>query len=108
MACGLYVGFAKAGVFHNPLFVMTEGDIAYARSDKPGIRVLFVGNSFTFYNDMPHMLHELAAEDRGAPPVFAVARAAGSWTSRARPTTRGLGTLLGDVHWDAVVLQERK
>jgi hypothetical protein len=53
VAVGLYVGLAKAGVFHNPLFVLTEGDIKQARSDELGLRVLFVGNSFTFYNDLP-------------------------------------------------------
>ena len=35
LPCGPYVGLAKAGVFHNPLFVMTEGDIEQAPSDEP-------------------------------------------------------------------------
>jgi hypothetical protein len=107
VAIGLYVGFAKAGAFHNPLFVQTEGDITQARSDAPGIRVLFVGNSFTFYNDMPHMLHELAAEDPGAPPVFAVARVRGSWTLEGATDDKGFVSLVDEIDWDAVVLQER-
>lgn len=107
MASGLYVGFAKAGVFHDPLFVVTEGDIDLARSDEPGIRILFVGNSFTFYNDMPHMLHELAAEDPGAPPVFAVARVRGSWSLEGATDDKGLVSLVDEIDWDAVVLQER-
>ena len=107
VACGLYVGLAKAGVFHSPLFVMTEGDIDLARSDEPGIRLLFVGNSFTFYNDMPRMLHELAAEDSGAPPVFSVWRTRGSWSLEGATDDKGFVTLVNEVDWDAVVLQER-
>jgi hypothetical protein len=104
---GLYVGFAKAGVFHNPLFVQTEGDIQLARSEEPGVRVLFVGNSFTFYNDMPRMLHELAAEDPGASPVFSVSRVRGSWSLEGATDDKGFVSLLDEIDWDAVVLQER-
>jgi hypothetical protein len=104
---GLYVGLAKTGVFHSPLFVMTEGDIKQARSDELGLRVLFVGNSFTFCNDMPQMLHELAAEDPGAPPVFSVARVRGSWTLEGAADDKGIVSLVDDIEWDAVVLQER-
>jgi hypothetical protein len=107
VACGLYVGFAKAGVVHSPFFVITEGDIERARSDEPGLRVLFVGNSFTFYNDMPHMVHELAAGDPGAPPVFSVSRTRGSWTLEGATDDKGIDSLLDDVDWDFVVLQER-
>jgi hypothetical protein len=107
VACGLYVGLAKAGAFHNPLFVMTEGDIEQARSEEPGVRILFLGNSFTFYNDMPHMLHELAAEDPGAPAVFAVARVRGSWALEGATDDKGFVSLVNEIDWDAVVLQER-
>jgi hypothetical protein len=91
LACGLYAGFAKAGVVHSPFFAITEGDIEDARSDEPGLRVLFVGNSFTFYNDMPQ---ELAAEDPGAPPVFSVSRTRGSWTFEGATDDKGLDSLL--------------
>ena len=94
-------------MFHNPLFVQTEGDIELARTEEPGVRVLFLGNSFTFYNDMPHMLHELAAEDPGAAPVFAVARVRGSWTLEGATDDKGFVSLVNDIDWDAVVLQER-
>jgi hypothetical protein len=104
---GLYVAFAKAGVFHNPLFVQTEGDIELARSEEPGVRLLFVGNSYTFYNDMPRMLHELAAEDPGAPHVFAVARVRGSWSLEGASDDEGIVSLVNLIDWDAVVLQER-
>jgi hypothetical protein len=102
-----YVALARAGVFHNFLFPTTDGDVAAAKSDQPGVRVLFIGNSFTFYNDMPHMLHELAAEDPGAPPVLSVARTRSSWTLEGATDDKGIDSLLHEIHWDAVVLQER-
>ena len=107
VAVAVYVGLAKAGVIRTALFPVTRGDVELARSEESGLRVLFVGNSFTFYNDMPHMLHELAAEDPGAPPIFAVERTRNSWTLHGASDDKGLDSLLDDVEWDDVVLQER-
>jgi hypothetical protein len=107
IAVALYVGLAKAGVIRTALFPVTRGDIELARSNEPGLRILFVGNSFTFYNDMPHMLHELAAQDPGARPIFAVQRTRNSWTLHGASEDKGLDSLLEDVQWDDVVIQER-
>lgn len=104
---GLYVGFAKAGVVHSPFFVITEGDIEGAKSDEPGLRVLFIGNSFTFYNDMPRMVQELAEENPGGPAVFSVSRTRGSWLFEEATDDKGIDSLLANVDWDVVVLQER-
>jgi hypothetical protein len=103
----LYVDLAQSGVIRSPFFPITRGDIELARSDKPGLRVLFIGNSFTFYNSMPHMVHELAAADPGGRPVFAVERTRMSWDLSGATDDPGLVDLLDDVPWDAVVLQER-
>jgi hypothetical protein len=44
----LYVGLAKSGIIRSPFFPRAEGDLALAKSDRAGLRVLFVGNSFTW------------------------------------------------------------
>jgi hypothetical protein len=67
-----YVGLAKSGIIRSPFFPSAEGDLALAKSDRPGLRVLFFGNSFTYYNEMPAMVHELAAQDHGARPLYSV------------------------------------
>jgi hypothetical protein len=103
----LYVGLALSGVIRSPFFPRADGDIALAKSDQAGVRVLFVGNSFTFYNDMPAMVHELAAADRGAPDVFSVEYTAPAWSLRKASGNDGLEDLMADVPWDVVVLQER-
>jgi hypothetical protein len=103
----LYIGLAMSGVIRSPFFPRADGDIALAKSDRPGLRVLFVGNSFTYYNDMPAMVHELAAADRGAEPVFSVEYTAPSWSLHKAAGDDGLDDLLDDAPWDVVVLQDR-
>jgi hypothetical protein len=47
----LYVGLARSGIIRSPFFPRAEGDLGLAKSDRPGLRVLFVGNSFTYSNE---------------------------------------------------------
>lgn len=45
---------------------------AGAQPARPHMRVLMVGNSYTYYHDLPHMLVQIAAADRDGPYVFDV------------------------------------
>lgn len=103
----LYSGLVHIGLARSLLAPNLRGDIALARSDRPGLRVLFVGNSFTFRNSLPALVHELAAGDPGAPPIFAVEYAAGGWSLHQANRDDGLDKLLREVDWDVVVLQEK-
>ena len=103
----LYSGLVHIGLARSLLAPNLRGDIALARSDRPGIRVLFVGNSFTFTNSLPALVHELAAGDTGATPIFSVEYAAGGWSLHQANEDEGLDKLLQEVHWDVVVLQEK-
>ena len=103
----LYSGLVHVGLARSLLGPNLRGDIALARSDRPGLRVLFVGNSFTFRNSLPALVHELAAGDPGAPPIFSVEYAAGGWSLHQANKDDGLDKLLREVHWDVVVLQEK-
>ncbi|MGH2921772.1 MAG: hypothetical protein ACRDKU_06900 [Gaiellaceae bacterium] len=102
----LYVGFIQAGVIRNPFSPVLRGDIEAARGDRPGLRVLFVGNSLTYYNSMPEMVQELAAADPEAEPIFAVWYTRPGWSLRGASADDRLASLLRDVRWNAVVLQE--
>jgi hypothetical protein len=102
----LYVGFIQAGVIRNPFGPVVRGDLASARSDRPGLRVLFVGNSLTYYNDMPGLVQKLAERDEGARPLFAVYYTAPGWSLRSASRDEGLSDLLDQIRWGAVVLQE--
>ncbi len=76
-------------------------------SDAPVLNVMFIGNSYTFVNNMPFMIQAVAASDRADPVVlnpvlFAIPSATlkGLWS---RPDARDKLALR---HWDYVVLQE--
>jgi hypothetical protein len=106
LAIPVYVGLAKSGLIRSPFFPKVEGDLALAQSDRPGLRVLFVGNSFTYYNSMPAMVHRLGEAAPGGSPIFVVAYTAPNWSLREAAGNDGLADLLGDASWDVVVLQE--
>lgn len=102
-----WTALAKLGLIYNPFDPTIAGDLAAARSSRPGYRVLFVGNSLTYTNDLPGMVDRLAAARPGDEPLFVV--------SDTRPSTGldywsandGLRRLIAEVPWDVVVLQER-
>ncbi len=103
----LYAGLVHIGLARSLFAPTLRGDIALARSDRPGMRVLFVGNSFTFKNSLPALVRDLAAGDPGATPIFSVEYAAGGWSLHQANKDDGLDKLLQEVHWDVVVLQEK-
>ena len=103
----LDVALVRSGLIRNPFAPIVGGDIGLARSDRPGLRVLFVGNSFTYENDMPALVHRLGASSGRARPIFAVEYTAPGWRLRRAAADHGLETLLRTVRWDWVVLQEQ-
>jgi hypothetical protein len=106
LGVSLYTGLVKLDLLRGPFDPVLSGDIEVARSERTGLRVLFVGNSLTAGNSMPALVHELAAGDDGGRPIFAVQYAAGNWTLRQASRDDGLRELLNEVQWDVVVLQE--
>jgi len=106
-AVSLYVGLIRAGVIPFAFGPAVHGDLGTVRSDRPGMRVLFVGNSLTYYNSMPRLVQQLAAGDEGVTPLFAVWYTAPGWTLRRAAGDKDLKALVGNVRWDTVVLQEQ-
>jgi hypothetical protein len=102
-----YVGLIKLGLVRNPFGPSIAGDVAQARSGRPALRILFVGNSLTYENDMPEMVDRLAAADPGPLPVFVVSDTLGGRRLSYWADNGGLRNLLSTVHWNVVVLQEQ-
>lgn len=67
--------------------------------------ILFIGNSLTFYNDMPAMFSELARS--GGHEVQVSTAAEGGWTLADHATSPATGAKLEEQVWDYVVLQEQ-
>lgn len=107
VALGALLGVAGyVGLIGIPFGPQAKGDLELARSDQPGQRVLFIGNSLTYYNDMPSMVRRLAAHDQGAATLFVAQYTAPGWSLKRASADGGLRKLLDEVHWDDVVLQE--
>jgi hypothetical protein len=103
----IWAGLVHAGVVRNPFAPILQGDIAVARGGGAGLRVLFVGNSFTYYNSMPELVDRLAVGDQGAPTIFVASYTRGGWTLEGASHDDRLESLLREVAWDVVVLQEQ-
>ena len=104
---GVLGAVAYAGLIGIPFGPQAKGDLAAARSGRPGHRVLFVGNSLTYWNDMPSMVRRLAAETPELGPVFVVQYTAPGWDLTRAAKHDALRDLIEDVDWHDVVLQER-
>lgn len=83
-----------------------SGDLDVVRSDRPGIRVLFVGNTLTSDNGMTEMLSELAEGDPQSVPIFPVQYARRGSTLQDAEDDSRLLQLIPKARWNYVVLQE--
>jgi hypothetical protein len=104
----LLVGLVEVGLIANPFAWNVSGDLALARSDRPGLRVLFIGNSLTYRNGMPSLVRQLARSDGTAgQPMFVVQDTKGGGTLHSASEDGGVAKLLAEVRWNIVVLQEQ-
>ena len=71
------------------------------------IKVLFIGNSFTFYNEMPLMIAKLAASNHESRRLYVRTWAPGGTGLNDHARDSGLTDLLRTRTWDVVVMQER-
>ena len=72
------------------------------------VRVLFVGNSHTFFNEMPEMVSELAAAAGVERPLHYVMEAPGGAGFVEHLDSGRVQTLLEEEQWDYVVLQDQQ
>ncbi len=70
------------------------------------MKVLFVGNSYTFYNDVPGQVAALARADPGAPSIETDRVAQGGATLKLHATETGALARVAEPGWTHVVLQE--
>jgi hypothetical protein len=104
LGISVYAGLVKLGLARSPFRPVAGGNLELARSGRSGVRVLFVGNSLTFKNDLPELVHRLGG---ARTPIFAGSFTAPGWQLWQFAGDRGLERLLHDVHWDVIVLQEQ-
>ncbi|MEJ1935593.1 hypothetical protein WDZ92_35820, partial [Nostoc sp. NIES-2111] len=74
--------------------------------EEPPLRVLFLGNSYTYFNDLPGMVSKLAATSGGRKIDAKSVTRGGANLSELWSVTNGVETLRSG-EWDVVVLQEQ-
>jgi len=105
---GIFMGVAKPSSTQTQAqsTALRAGSKTYDISKRKVIRVLFIGNSHTFYNDMPKTFKELAAHDPdGAFSIESGMIAVPGATLAQLLKYPEAQTLLTQQKWDYVVLQ---
>lgn len=98
-------------IFLSLVILMTTSVTSFAEKvKKPDLRVLFIGNSFTFVNDLPDMVKKLAASGGYNIIVDRVSHSGYSLKQFANPKNK-YGKIVREKiensKWDYVVLQEQ-
>lgn len=76
-------------------------------SSQKGLRVLFVGNSHTFTNDVPGLVANLARAANEERPLLAASEAPGGTSFQMHWNNGRVQQRLTEVKWDLVVLQDQ-
>lgn len=71
------------------------------------IRVLFIGNSYTYFNNLPAQLSGLATSDSGGRPIVTGMLAPGGMTLRGHLDGGRVDSAVRARRWDIVVVQEQ-
>jgi len=70
------------------------------------LRVLFIGNSYTFYNDMPRMLRDMSVRAGQSRPLEVRDVTIGGASLQRHWDGKDAHRALADGHWDYVVIQD--
>lgn len=74
------------------------------KADSDSIRLLFVGNSYTYYNDLPQMVYKIAESKNRKLSVTSVTKGGERLSGHLK--NKELHKILTTQKWDYVVLQE--
>lgn len=87
------------------LFVLAPCLVMAQKPKQDSLRLLFIGNSYTYYNDLPQMVYEIAKSQKRKLSVKSVTK--GGEKLSGHLTNQKLREMLTSEHWDYVVLQEQ-
>lgn len=78
-----------------------------ASAAQPPLRVLFIGNSYTYFNNLPEILEQLSQASKGRRRIKTAMVVAGGATLDRHWNTAAARQALTNGPWDYVVLQEQ-
>ncbi len=85
------------------LFLLLNIQFVFTQADTT--KVLFLGNSFTFANDLPEIFKQLAM--KGGKKVYVESNTPGGYTLSGHSQNQASLQLINSTNWDYVVLQEQ-
>jgi hypothetical protein len=88
------------------LVLLAAPGLCVAAQEEPPLRVFFLGNSYTYYNDLPALVVKLAAASPGRKIDAKAVTRGGSTLADLWSLTNAVETLR-DGDWDYVVLQDQ-
>lgn len=88
-----------------PLGVAAQSRQSAPKPKQDSLRLLFIGNSYTYYNDLPQMVYEIAKTQKKKLAVRSITK--GGERLRGHLKNEKVREALSEEHWDFVVLQEQ-
>lgn len=93
-------------IFLNVLYLIGAFSYSYSHSQtNDSIRILFIGNSFTAYNNLPFMLEQLA--NSAGKKVLVDHITFGGYTLQLHSQNPSVINKINERYWDYVILQEQ-
>lgn len=100
----MYRIFLSIAVLVMPLFAQAQSG-SQAAAEQDSLRILWVGNSFTYYNDLPAMVQRIAQTQKIKLSYAKITKGGERWSGHLK--NRKLLDTLARGGWDYVVLQEQ-
>ena len=88
-----------------PFGVAAQQSETAPKPKQDSLRLLFIGNSYTYYNDLPQMVYEIAKTQKKKLAVRSITK--GGERLRGHLKNEKLRKALTEEKWDFVVLQEQ-
>ncbi len=88
-----------------PLCATAQQSKSAPQPKQDSLRLLFIGNSYTYYNDLPAMVYEIAKTQKRKLAVRSITK--GGERLRGHLKNEKVRKALTEEHWDFVVLQEQ-
>ena len=92
-------------LFLLPLEVAVQNSQQAPNVEQDSLRLLFIGNSYTYFNDLPQMVYEIAKTQKKKLIVHSITK--GGERLRGHLKNDKVRKALSEEHWDFVVLQEQ-
>lgn len=102
------LAFAAEAPFTQPTLTqnpVTQSVLGRAEQDRP-LSVLFVGNSYTFYNDLPKLVQRMSVEAAQPRPLQVRDVTFGGASLQAHWQRGEVQKTIASQHWDYVVIQD--